>query len=99
MIAISDPTVVRAVRFIRDNRMSVIGVQNVAAAAGVSRRALQERFRRTAGQTVLESMHRVRTDSICRLLTETNLPYRRLLPPSGTTKMPISHDSSPARPG
>jgi LacI family transcriptional regulator len=78
LIAISDAVVVRAVRFIRNNRMRVIGVKNVAAAAGVSRRALQDRFRRTTGQTVLQSIHRSRLDSICRLLTETNLPMSEI---------------------
>ncbi len=78
LIAISDPAVVRAVRFIRDNRTTVIGVKNVAAASGVSRRVLQDRFRRATGRTVLESIHRARIESICRLLAETNLPMSEI---------------------
>jgi len=78
LIAINDPNLVRGLRFIRQNSNRIIHMRDVAQAAGLSRRVLQDRFRLAMGRTVLEEINHTRTEHICRLLTETNLPVSEI---------------------
>lgn len=73
LIAADDPNIVKALRFIKSNANRVIKVSDVAEAAGLSRRVLQDRFADIMHRTVLDEIHRTRIEHICRLLTETNL--------------------------
>jgi LacI family transcriptional regulator len=73
LIAVNDVNLIKALRFIRDGSNRLIQVRDVAAVAGLSRRMLQDRFRRSLGRTVLEEIHRSRVDYISRLLAETDL--------------------------
>ena len=74
LIASNDPNVVKAVRFIREQSKRVVQVPDVAAAAGLSRRVLQERFKRSMGNTVLEAIHASRIQNLRFLLAETTMP-------------------------
>jgi LacI family transcriptional regulator len=74
LIASNDPDLVKAARFIRENGHRIIQVRDVAQAAGLSRRVLQDRFLKGMGRTVLEAIHQARVQCIKRLLAETNLP-------------------------
>lgn len=60
VIYAEDEAVARAVRFIREQATGNPYVGDVAKAAGVSRSALQMRFRAALGRTVLEEIQRVR---------------------------------------
>jgi len=71
-VAVGDPQVAGALRFIRDHAREVIAVPDVARAAGLSRRVLEKRFRHLLRRSVLREIRRVRVDQICRLLVETN---------------------------
>jgi AraC-like DNA-binding protein len=51
-----------------------VTVDEVARAAGLSRRVLERRFRREFNSSVQAEIRRVRTDRIARLLVETSLP-------------------------
>jgi len=73
ILAIEDLRMVRALRFIRDNSHRNLRVTDLVTAAGVSRRALQDRFIKELGRTPTEEMHRCRVDRIARLLVETNM--------------------------
>lgn len=64
----------RALQFVRDQGRSSISVNEVAQAAGLSRRALEKRFRVFLGRSILEEIRRVRTDHMARMLVETELP-------------------------
>ena len=68
----------KALRFIRDQARRSIPVSEVAVSAGLSRRALEKRFRKALGRSVLEEIRRVRTDQIARLLIETDLPVGKI---------------------
>jgi LacI family transcriptional regulator len=72
-VAAEDANLARALRFIRDQARAGISVNEVARSAGTSRRALEKRFRRLLGRSILQEIRRVRTDHIGRLLVETQL--------------------------
>ncbi len=71
---IADSLVVRALEFITLNACSGIGVPDVVRHVGASRRLTEMRFREILGRTILEEILRVRTERVCTLLKETNLP-------------------------
>jgi LacI family transcriptional regulator len=74
IVAVAEPALARALRFIRDHARNAIGVNDVARSAGLSRRALERRFRSEIGSTILEHIRKARTEQICRMLVETSLP-------------------------
>jgi LacI family transcriptional regulator len=74
IVAVEDAPLAKALRFVRDRAQTSVSVNAVAQAAGLSRRALEKRFRRFLKHSVLNEIRRVRTDQIARLLAETELP-------------------------
>ena len=82
-LAHGDSSLVRALRFIRDNCSRDMRVSEVADAAGLSRRALQDRFVRELGRTAIEEIHRRRADHVARLLLETNMTVGEIAYASG----------------
>ncbi|MGA2558005.1 MAG: substrate-binding domain-containing protein [Verrucomicrobiota bacterium] len=72
--AAQDPHLARALRVIRARVSQPLPVDEVARAAGLSRRALERRFRAEMGHSILEEIRRLRTDRIARLLVESRLP-------------------------
>lgn len=81
--ASDDPVVRRAARFIRAEAGKGISVRDVAAAAGVSRRTLELRFRSGLDRSVHEELVRARLRAAAALLRETNLPIRVIAPRCG----------------
>jgi LacI family transcriptional regulator len=77
-VAAQDKHVAKALRFIRDHVREPVSVSSVAQAVGLSRRALERRFSRELGRTVLQETRRVRTEQIARLLVETHLPVSQI---------------------
>ena len=77
-VAAEDPHLAKALRFIRDRARGGVSVDEVALSAGLSRRALEKRFRKQLGRSILEETRRVRTDQIARLLVETDLPVAKI---------------------
>ena len=78
LLAVEDSNLAKALRFIRDRVQESPSVEAVAKAAGISRRALEKRFRDSLGRSVLDEIRRVRTDQIARLLVETELPVAQI---------------------
>ncbi len=78
LLAVEDPHLAKALRFIRDRVEESPSVEAVARAAAISRRALEKRFRDSLGRSVLDEIRRVRTDQIARLLVETELPVAQI---------------------
>lgn len=66
--------VARAREYIAQNACKGIGVMDVVANVGVSRRLLEKRMREATGQSLLEMIQAVRLENVCRLLTTTSLP-------------------------
>lgn len=76
--AASNPHVTKALQFIRDHARENVMVTEVSRAAGLSRRALEIKFRQEVGCSIREHIRRIRTDQIVRLLVETDLPIGQI---------------------
>ncbi len=77
-VAVFDPQVRKALQFVRDHIRENIMVMDISRAAGLSRRALEIKFRREIGCSIHEYVRRLRTDKIVRLLVETDLPVGKI---------------------
>jgi LacI family transcriptional regulator len=73
MHAVTDACVQRALTFLKARSGEDIGVNDVAEAAGLSRRQLERRFRDALGRTVLNEIHRLRVERALKLLAESNM--------------------------
>jgi LacI family transcriptional regulator len=78
LLAVEDQYLAKALRFIRDRVQESPSVEAVARASGLSRRALEKRFRDSLGRSVLDEIRRVRTDQIAQMLVETELPVAQI---------------------
>jgi LacI family transcriptional regulator len=74
VLATEDREVAAGLRFIRENVTMGIQVGDVAEAVSLSRRTLQQRFRRTLGRSIHDEIKRSRIDHMARLLVSTNRP-------------------------
>jgi LacI family transcriptional regulator len=74
ILAVEDPQLLKALRFIRDHARENVRVADVSRAAGLSRRALENRFRLELGRSILQEIRRIRVDLIAQMLMETDLP-------------------------
>jgi LacI family transcriptional regulator len=73
VLATEDREVAVALRFIREHVLQGIGVGDVAEAAALSLRALQQRFKRVLGRSIHDEIKRTRIDRMARMLVTTNL--------------------------
>jgi LacI family transcriptional regulator len=73
VLAVGDPDISRAIRFLWDHLDQDIGVDEVAAAIGLPRRTLTRRFRQALGRSIIDELRRKRLQETKQLLLETNL--------------------------
>lgn len=73
ILAIDDPDIVAALRFIRANALSGINIADVVRQVPLSRRVLESRFKKILGRSPHEELTRLRVDRIKELLAETDL--------------------------
>jgi LacI family transcriptional regulator len=78
IIAVEDPAVAKALRFIHDVAQSPVSVAEIARASGVSRRILEQHFRQTLDRSVPRQHRAVRAAHIARLLVETDLALAQI---------------------
>lgn len=83
VFAISDPALVRALQFIRENSSRDIQVADVAREAGLCRRTLELRFKNQFGRSPSAEIRRVRIDRAIELLLGTNLSVAMVAERSG----------------
>jgi LacI family transcriptional regulator len=76
--ATDDEAVLSALRLIHQGDNPAIRVPQVVAATGLSRRALELRFRRELDRTILDEIRRTRLQRACRLLTTTTQPVAKI---------------------
>jgi len=76
--AVEDRQVVAALHFIRAHFQEMILVGDVAEAAGLSRRTLEQRFRRLLQHSVHEEIVRTRVNQMAGMLADTNLPIAQI---------------------
>ena len=83
VLAISDPHVSSAVRYIREHACDGIQVTDVVQQIPLSRRVLERRFTQLLGRTPHEQILQVRLDRVKQLLAETDLPLSRVAERTG----------------
>lgn len=71
-LAVQDTKVAQALRFIREHASENTRVTDISRAAGLSRRALEKRFRSALSRSILQEIRRVRVGMISRMLLETD---------------------------
>ena len=76
--ATEDRELAKAVRFIHDNVVRPIGVNDVVEHVGCSRRSLELRFRRILGRSVNLEIQLIRIERVKHLLVETDLSVARI---------------------
>ncbi|SEB54501.1 XylR family transcriptional regulator [Terriglobus roseus] len=72
-VAIYDPSVAKAARYIRQHALNGIRVPDVLSHVGVSRTTLQDRFNRELGESIHDLIAKAKLDRVRELLVETNL--------------------------
>jgi LacI family transcriptional regulator len=78
ILAVDDPLVVTALRFIRDRSDQNLKVESVLRQVGLSRRALDHRFGQLLGRTVHAEILRVRMGRVAELLSSTDWTLHRI---------------------
>jgi LacI family transcriptional regulator len=79
-----DPQVNHALHWLREHACEDIGVDDVAAQTGISRRVLEQRFRRHLATSVHQEIRATRINQVKRLLAETSLTLERIAERTGT---------------
>jgi LacI family transcriptional regulator len=79
----SDPLVVTALRFIRENAHRPLSVQEVLGELNISRRGLEMKLRRAIGRTPQAEIRRVRLERARQLLMETDMSMPAVAKASG----------------
>lgn len=77
-LAIGDPDISTAVRYIRDHACEGIGVGQVVQIVPLSRRVLESRFRTLVGRTPHQEIVRVQIERAQELLGDTDLPLKAI---------------------
>lgn len=78
VLAAQDPHVVKALRFMWDHVTENLGVDQIAAHVGVSRRTLAKGFQRDLGRGINAEFQRRRLEKVREVLTQTDLPIGRI---------------------
>jgi len=78
ILAVDDHDVAEAMRFIRERSRESIQVSDVVAATSISRRALEQRFRKTVGRSINHEIRRTKVEWVARTLLETNQPIAQI---------------------
>lgn len=82
-LAINDPDLLSAVRFIRMNACCGITVQEVADSVPIGRRSLERKFKECFGRTPLDEIQRLRLGRVRELLVQTDLPISKIAKDAG----------------
>jgi LacI family transcriptional regulator len=88
MIAVEDANLSRALRFVMANAHRLVTVDEIAKASGLSRRALETRFRKTMGTSAQRSHREARADYVAKMLGETQLSLEEIAEQCGFAQGP-----------
>jgi LacI family transcriptional regulator len=83
IMAIEDPAVSQALRYIRENAFEPLDVRMVARHALISRSVLERRFKKLLGRTVHDEITRLRVNRAIELITGTTLPLKAIASKAG----------------
>lgn len=71
--SVRDAEIAQAIQYIRAHAAEPIGIPDIAANAAISKRSLEQRFRKACGLSPVQFLTRARIDLAKRLLVETDL--------------------------
>lgn len=77
-LIVSDKIVVQILEFIRINKGQNIRVTDVLRQIPLSQRAVENRFKKAVGHSIMEEIKRIRMQFICQLLRETELSVNEI---------------------
>lgn len=77
-LAVDDPAVAAALRYIREHVGTPLSVKTIAGELAVRRRALESKFRKWLGRSVLEEIHRARIEQVKALISDTDLKLAQI---------------------
>jgi len=83
VLAIADPKIAAALRFIRERAHRGISIPEVAEAAGLPRRSLEQRFQALLQRTPLEEINRVKVQLVKDLLADPVLSLEQIASRAG----------------
>ena len=83
ILAIEDPDIAAALRFLRENALQGINVADVVRHVSLSRRVLESRFKKVLGRSPHEELTRLKLERIKELLTETDLSLAEIAQRAG----------------
>ncbi len=83
VLAMSDPDIATAVRFIRDHCCDGINVSDILKIVPLSRRALESRFQSIVGRSPHEEITRRRTERVRQLLIDTDMTLAQIAHAAG----------------
>jgi len=83
VLVMKDRMVAQALRFIWENAVKSIGVEDILSHVPVSRRSLEVRFRKEVGRSLHEEIQKMRLMRVKQLLRETDMPMPRVAELSG----------------
>jgi len=78
ILAMDDVEVAAAVRYIREHAQTMIQVRDVVDATALSRRSLEQRFRKVLDRSILDEIKRVHIEQVTRMLIETNYSVKKI---------------------
>lgn len=83
LVAVEDERLAHAMRFIRENAHAVIGVEDIARAAGISRSLLERKFRAAFGSSPWDHVMQLRLRKAEQLLSQTRLSISEIAESAG----------------
>ncbi len=92
-VAVQEPLVAAALRFIMDRSCTPIGVQDVAQAVSASRRTVERRFREILNRSVTQEIIRCRLDRLKWRLAESDDPIKMLVQESGFNSARVLYET------
>jgi len=78
LLAVDDTEVASAIHFIKENADNKLLVRDVVKMTRISRRALEQRFKKIIHRTIYDEIRQVRVESISKMLIETDLPISHI---------------------
>ena len=82
-LAIADPPLAKAIRFLRKNATLPIQVTDISSHSGLSRRALERKFETALGRSPASELRRLRLEQAKNLLETTDMPIPEVAEKSG----------------
>lgn len=91
ILALPDPQVAKALRFIWDHFNRPLNISEIVGATDVSRRTLEKAFTRHLSRSILEEIQRVRLQRVKELLANTEFSMRQIASQAGFTSPQYLH--------